>query len=113
MLRTTIQPSLLLLAAAFLVLLLISSDNNHGGGAAVSAAFTTTAPFGVDTKAAAASTVTLTMTTEDDVSPSTFREAEVLGLKLMQEQKYEEALKGRNIIGLLAGWLQNLSTLEE
>jgi len=101
--RTTIQqPSLLFLAAALLVVLLISSNiNNHGG---VSAAFTTTAPFGVDTKTAAASTVTLTMTTEDDVSPSTFREAEVLGLKLMQEQKYEEALKGRNIIiGLLAG----------
>ena len=38
----------------------------------------------------------LTMTgAGDEVNPSTFREAEVLGLKLMQEQKYEEALKGK------------------
>jgi hypothetical protein len=27
-------------------------------------------------------------------TPTTFREAEVLGLKLMQEQKYAEALEG-------------------
>jgi hypothetical protein len=38
----------------------------------------------------------LTMTgAGDEVNPSTFREAEVLGLKLMQEQKYKEALKGK------------------
>lgn len=33
----------------------------------------------------------LTMSSEN---PTTFREAEVLGLKLMQEEKYEDALKG-------------------
>jgi hypothetical protein len=38
----------------------------------------------------------LTMTgAGDEVNPSTFREAEVLGLKLMQEQKYKEALQGK------------------
>lgn len=42
----------------------------------------------------AATLTTLTMTGTEEASPSTFREAEVLGLKLMQERKYEEALKG-------------------
>lgn len=37
----------------------------------------------------------LLMTEEPEVSqPTTFREAEVLGLKLMQEGNYEDALKG-------------------
>ena len=31
---------------------------------------------------------------KEEAPPTTFREAEVLGLKLMQEQKYEEALDG-------------------
>lgn len=30
----------------------------------------------------------------DEINPSTFREAEVLGLKYMQERKYKEALDG-------------------
>lgn len=38
-------------------------------------------------------TTRLTMATKN---PTTFREAEVLGLKLMQEQKYTEALDGTN-----------------
>lgn len=45
-------------------------------------------------RTAAATLTTLTMSGIEEASPSTFREAEVLGLKLMQEQKYEEALKG-------------------
>jgi hypothetical protein len=45
----------------------------------------------------AATWTTLTMTGTEEASPSTFREAEVLGLKLMQEQKYEEALKGASL----------------
>jgi hypothetical protein len=41
------------------------------------------------------STPPLTMTGDgEDATPSTFREAEVLGLKLMQQGKYEDALKG-------------------
>jgi hypothetical protein len=40
----------------------------------------------------------LTMTgASDELNPSTFREAEVLGLKLMQERKYKEALNGTRI----------------
>ena len=31
----------------------------------------------------------------DELNPSTFREAEVLGLKYMQERKYKEALDGK------------------
>ena len=38
---------------------------------------------------------TTRLTMSDQSNPSSFREAEVLGLKLMQEQKYEEALDGR------------------
>lgn len=88
--------SLLLLpffAAVMLFLL------GNGGGVS---AFTST-PFGVrpDLKNVAVGT-TLTMTTDDKVSPSTFREAEVLGLKLMQQQKYEEALKGTCSVSLLS-----------
>ena len=38
----------------------------------------------------------LTMTgAGDELNPSTFREAEVLGLKYMQERKYKEALDGK------------------
>ncbi len=32
---------------------------------------------------------------EEDSKPTTFREAEVLGLRLMQEGQFEEALKGK------------------
>lgn len=31
----------------------------------------------------------------DEMNPSTFREAEVIGLKYMQERKYKEALDGK------------------
>lgn len=62
-----------------------------------STAFTST-PFGMVRPTAigttAKQTSPLTMTGTGEVTPGTFREAEVLGLKLMQEQKYEEALKG-------------------
>ena len=33
--------------------------------------------------------------TDSKQSPTTFREAEVLGLRLMQEGLYKEALKGK------------------
>ena len=59
----------------------------------VSTAFTS--PFGVrpaNFRQEAATTM-LTMSSEQ-ANPTTFREAEVLGLRLMQEQKYEEALQG-------------------
>ena len=69
-----------------LVLLLLSLPTEQN------AAFTST-PFGVRPDAKLPPTL-VTMTTEGNGSPSTFREAEVLGLKLMQEQKYEEALQG-------------------
>jgi len=78
------------------LLLLVICSNQH---AKPVQAFTST-PFGVrpdakmPTAGGAGASTTLTMTTEGSASPSTFREAEVLGLKLMQEQKYEEALKG-------------------
>ena len=71
------------LATCILLSLLLTEPN---------AAFTST-PFGVRPDAKLPPTL-VTMTTEGNGSPSTFREAEVLGLKLMQEQKYEEALQG-------------------
>ena len=37
---------------------------------------------------------TMMMSTEDAPVPTTFREAEVLGLRLMQEGNFEEALIG-------------------
>ena len=37
--------------------------------------------------------ITLLSSTADSSEPTTFREAEVLGLKLMQEGQYEQALK--------------------
>jgi len=99
-------PSLLLASLLLLLIGLLcssSSNCNHAAGRVV--AFTST-PFGVrpDAKlppnapASSSSATTLTMTTQGNASPSTFREAEVLGLKLMQEQKYEEALKGTSVV---------------
>ena len=35
---------------------------------------------------------------EPNTSPTTFREAEVLGLRLMQEGNYEEALRGTHLL---------------
>lgn len=76
---------------------LILSMLNYGD----TIAFTST-PFGmvrptnVWTNPSASSLKTpLTMTgAGDELNPSTFREAEVLGLKYMQERKYKEALDG-------------------
>jgi len=41
-----------------------------------------------------ATTTTMRMLTEETPDPSTFREAEVLGLRLMQEGNFQEALVG-------------------
>lgn len=41
------------------------------------------------------SSSSLLMTEKDMTKPTTFREAEVLGLRLMQQGNYEEALKGK------------------
>ena len=69
----------------------------------VTLAFTST-PFGMarptnvwtNPSASASLKTPLTMTgAGDEVNPSTFREAEVLGLKYMQERKYKEALDGK------------------
>ena len=70
-------------------------------------AFTST-PFGmvrptvVGTAKQTATTPLTMIGTGEEAIPSTFREAEVLGLKLMQEEKYEEALKGTKINSLSA-----------
>ena len=84
-----VQQLLLLSLILPLLLALTTAGKNEAQ------AFTST-PFGVrpDAKLPQPSSSILTMTTEGNTSPSTFREAEVLGLKLMQEQKYDEALKG-------------------
>jgi hypothetical protein len=48
------------------------------------------------------------MSSQDDSGElSTFREAEVLGLKLMQERKYEAALKGKEQTAGAAGERRN------
>lgn len=61
----------------------IGSNNNIGGTSNNNKPTPTTTP------------TPLTMSgTGEDVSPITFREAEVLGLKFMQQRKFEEALKG-------------------
>jgi hypothetical protein len=66
-------------------------------------AFTST-PFGMvrptnvltNPSTSSSSKTPLTMTgAGDELNPSTFREAEVLGLKYMQERKYREALDGK------------------
>ena len=41
-----------------------------------------------------ATTTTMMMFNEDTPDPTTFREAEVLGLRLMQEGNFQEALVG-------------------
>ena len=79
----------------FVLVLLIC---NHGD----TIAFTST-PFGMvrptnvspNTPSSSSLKTPLTMTgAGDEINPSTFREAEVLGLKYMQERKYKEALDG-------------------
>lgn len=86
------------LTLIFVLVLLIC---NHGD----TIAFTST-PFGMvrptnvspNTPSSSSSSslkTPLTMTgAGDEINPSTFREAEVLGLKYMQERKYKEALDG-------------------
>ena len=50
---------------------------------------------GGDSGSGASTTSALLMTEEPEMAqPTTFREAEVLGLKRMQEGNYEDALKG-------------------
>lgn len=84
-----LSKQMLLLTAVLFVLSLASSRSSCS-------AFTT--PFGVIHSVASrreqtATTLTMSGAGEEATPPSTFREAEVLGLKLMQEQKYEDALK--------------------
>lgn len=45
------------------------------------------------TTSAASSAIYMTDERQQDQQPTTFRQAEVLGLKLMQERKYEQALQ--------------------
>lgn len=46
-------------------------------------------------RAAETATTSIQMTYEETPDPTTFREAEILGLRLMQEGNFEEALVGR------------------
>jgi hypothetical protein len=39
----------------------------------------------------------MSMSNEEIPDPTTFREAEVLGLRLMQEERFDEALVGTSI----------------
>jgi hypothetical protein len=95
-----VKTLLMCIAALIFALVCISNDVS---------AFTST-PFGmarptiVNTSSKQQTATTpLTMTgAGDEVNPSTFREAEVLGLKLMQDRKYGEALKGKLLIMLIA-----------
>lgn len=50
---------------------------------------------------AAAPTTKLGMTAPEPSKPTTFREAEVLGLRLMQEGSFEDALDGKHLTVLL------------
>jgi hypothetical protein len=80
---------------AFVLLLCIF--NNGATTAFTSTPFGMVRPTNVWTNPSASSLKTpLTMTgAGDELNPSTFREAEVLGLKYMQERKYKEALDGK------------------
>ena len=46
---------------------------------------------------ATTTTTTLQMSMEDAPEPTTFREAEVLGLRYMQEDRFEQALEGERM----------------
>ena len=46
-------------------------------------------------RTAASASTSMQMSTEQFPDPTTFREAEILGLRLMQEGNFEEALVGR------------------
>jgi hypothetical protein len=45
------------------------------------------------------STTMIMMSAEDAPNPTSFREAEVLGLRLMQEGNFDEALVGTSLVG--------------
>ena len=45
-------------------------------------------------RSAESALTSMSMTNEDTPDPTTFREAEVLGLRMMQEGKFDEALVG-------------------
>ena len=45
-------------------------------------------------RSAESAVTSMSMTNEDIPDPTTFREAEVLGLRLMQEGRFDEALVG-------------------
>lgn len=65
-------------------------------------------------RAAESASTFIQMTYEEAPDPTTFREAEVLGLRLMQEGSFEEALVGTLFIGpVLDGGMriQSLSRL--
>ena len=49
----------------------------------------------VTTRHAETSLTSMQMTADENPTPSTFREAEVLGLRLMQEGNFEKALDGK------------------
>lgn len=51
-------------------------------------------PKGLSNRAAASATTFLEMVNYEQPDPSTFREAEILGLRLMQEGNFAEALVG-------------------
>lgn len=61
---------------------------------------TTRGNNGIGGGSGASTNTALLMTEEPQAAqPTTFREAEVLGLKLMQEGNYEDALKGEGAFG--------------
>jgi hypothetical protein len=89
-----------------LVLLLLLLLGMMPEGANAFMAPTTTGTIIGNNPVRAATLTTLTMTGTEGASPSTFREAEVLGLKLMQERKYEEALKGTSLALCVCVWIR-------
>lgn len=52
---------------------------------------------------AESATIARQMASEDMPTPSTFREAEILGLRLMQEGKFQDALTG-TLSCIVVGW---------
>lgn len=64
---------------------------------ATSASAFTASPRGWGESTNAAPTTKLDMTAPEPSKPTTFREAEVLGLRLMQEGSFEEALDGKHL----------------
>ena len=57
-------------------------------------------------RSAETTSTSMMMSVEDTQDPTTFREAEVLGLRLMQEGNFKEALVGRcqfHVVGVRTG----------